>query len=71
MSTKPAERFGIMAGKIKEGYLPDFTIVDLNEKYTIDASTFESMGKNTPFDGWEVQGKICETIVGGLSVWKG
>ncbi len=71
MSTKPAERFGIMAGKIKEGYLPDFTIVDLNEKYTIDASQFESMGKNTPFDGWEVQGKICETIVGGLSVWKG
>ena len=71
MAKKPAERFGIPAGQIKEGYLPDFVIVDLDASYTIDASKFESMGHNTPFDGWKVQGKICETIVGGQSVWKG
>lgn len=71
MAKKPAERFGIPAGQIKEGYLPDFAIVDLDASYTIDASKFESMGHNTPFDGWKVQGKICETIVGGQSVWKG
>ena len=71
MATKPAKRFGIEAGQIKAGYLPDFVLVDLNQTYTIDASKFESMGKNTPFDGWEVQGKVCETIVGGQTVWKG
>ena len=29
---------------------------DLNQPYTIDPANFESMGKATPFDGWEVYG---------------
>lgn len=71
MATKPAKRFGIPAGEIKVGKYPDFVFADLDATYTIDASTFVSKGKNTPFDGWQVQGKICQTIVGGKTVWKG
>ncbi|MGM9912379.1 dihydroorotase [Floccifex sp.] len=72
MSKKPAERFGLeKAGQIKKGYQPDFVIVDLNEEYVIDASQFESMGKNTPFNGWQVFGKIKQTIVKAQTVWKG
>lgn len=71
MATKPAKRFGIPAGQIKEGYFPDFTIVDVNTETCIDAANFESMGHNTPFDGWKVHCKICQTIVGGQTVWEG
>ena len=71
MATKPAKRYGIPAGEIKVGKYPDFVFADLDATYTIDASTFVSKGKNTPFDGWQVQGKICQTIVGGKTVWKG
>ncbi len=72
MSKKPAKRFGIdRVGEIKEGYKPDFVLVDLEEKYKIDKNEFESKGKNTPFDAWEVFGKVKLTMVGGKIVWKG
>lgn len=72
MSYKPAVRFGLeKTGKIEKGYRPDFTIVDLEEQYAIDPEKFESKGKNTPFAGWQVFGKVKETICMGQSVWKG
>ncbi len=71
MSTKPAKRFGLhKAGSIQVGYQPDFTIVDLENEGTIDTNDFESMGTNTPFEGWKVKGMICETICGSHTVWK-
>lgn len=72
MSTAPAKRFGLeKAGEIKVGNQSDFVLVDLEHEDVIDASKFESMGKNTPFDGWKVQARVCETIVAGKTVWKG
>ena len=72
MSTAPAKRFGLnRAGEIKVGNQSDFMIVDLDHKTRIDVSKFESMGKNTPFDGWEVYGTVRETIVSSKTVWKG
>ena len=41
---------------------------DIDEKYMIDSSSFESMGKNTPFNGFEVYGKVIDTIVNGKIV---
>lgn len=72
MSTKPAIRFGLdKVGKIQKGYSSDFVIINLEEEYTIDSNDFESMGKNTPFNGWDVFGKVKQTIVSGNTVWKG
>ena len=72
MSTKPAKRFGLdKIGKIEVGYHPDFTLVDLDNEYTIDVDSFESMGKNTPFGGQKVHAKVMETIVDSKTVWKG
>jgi len=36
----------------------DFITVELDARYTIDSSLFLSKGKATPFDGWEVFGKV-------------
>lgn len=54
------------SGILKEGSVADITIVDLNEKFNINKSLFVSKGKNTPYDGFEVYGKIIYTIVDGL-----
>lgn len=71
MSTKPAKRFGLnQAGTIEVGNWPDFTLVDLNEHAVIESESFVSKGKNTPFDGWETDCTIKETIVAGRTVWK-
>ncbi|WP_216402529.1 dihydroorotase [Arcanobacterium phocae] len=40
----------------------DFTIWDLDATYTIDPHDFISLGKATPFTGWEVSGRCLATI---------
>lgn len=65
MSAAPARILGLTGGELKEGEPADITIVDLNEKYVIDSKKFLSKGKNTPFNGFEVYGKVLYTIVDG------
>ncbi len=70
MSTNPAKIIGIDKGNLACGKVADIVIFDPEEKYTIDAATFKSMGKNTPFNGKEVYGKVLYTIVNGKVVYK-
>ena len=71
MSTVPAERFGLARrGRLEEGYASDFTLVDLNEEYIINRNHFLSKGRNTPFHGWRVKGKIKATYVDGTCVYE-
>lgn len=65
MSAKPAEILSLTGGCLKEGAPADITVVDLNAKYVIDGAKFVSKGKNTPFNGYEVYGKIVCTVVDG------
>ncbi len=64
MHTAPCKRFGF-GGEIENGAPADFTIFDLDSKYTIDPEKFLSMGKATPFDGYEVYGRCLMTVCGG------
>ncbi|MDE7182784.1 MAG: dihydroorotase [Clostridia bacterium] len=65
MSANPAKVLNLQGGEIKEGAAADLTVVDLNEKWIIDGQKFLSKGKNTPFNGYEVYGKVVCTIVDG------
>ncbi len=65
MSENPAKILGINKGKIEKGYDADFALVDLSEKYTVNASEFKSKSKNTPFDGVNLQGRVKMTIKAG------
>ena len=69
MNVNAQKIFGI-GTKIKVGETADLTVYDLNESYTIDSSTFVSMGKATPFDGNNVFGKCKLTICAGKEVYK-
>lgn len=65
MSARPAGILGLKTGIIEVGMPADFVLCDLNAPYVIDSSTFVSKGKNTPFNGREVFGKVLTTYVDG------
>lgn len=74
MSTRPAQIANLHgmegAGRIAEGLPADLTIVDPAEEYRIDSRTFASKGRNTPFNGRTVRGRVRYTIVDGEVVWE-
>ena len=65
MSWNPANILGIEKGNLAVGKDADLTIIDPEAEYTIDRETFASMGRNTPFHGRQVHGKVLYTICGG------
>ncbi len=65
MSGAPARILGLEGGTLQEGEVADIMLADLNEKYVIDPKDFASKGKNTPFEGMEVYGRVKYTIVDG------
>lgn len=70
MSLNPAKVLGINKGTLKEGAIADIVIANPNEEYIIDTKDFVSKGKNTPFHGKKVCGKILYTLVNGQVVYK-
>lgn len=69
MSTAPAKILGLERG-LKIGRRADITIIDPDVSYRIDAGDFESLSRNTPFDGWSMRGKPLATIVEGNIVFE-
>ena len=63
LTVNPRKRFGIPCGV-------DFTVWDLNAVSKIDPNEFLSMGKATPFAGWEVSGKCMATVCDGKIVYR-
>ena len=70
MSTAPAGLLGLDAGVIVEGKDADLTIIDLDKEWTVDASSFYSKGKSSPFDEMIFTGKAVATVVDGEFVMK-
>ncbi len=52
-------------GTLKTGAPADVAVFDLEKTWTIDRDAVQSKSQNTPFHGWEVQGKAEFTIVAG------
>jgi len=71
MSYNPARVIGIDRGTLQEGKIADITVINPNEEYVIDKNSFVSKGKNTPFHGKTVRGKVVATIVNGIIVYRG
>lgn len=69
MSYTPAQILGSDKGTLLPGRTADITIIDPAEEYVIDSSRFASLGKNTPFNGKTVHGRVRFTIVGGKVVY--
>ncbi len=46
----------------------EWILIDPNEEWTVDASSFKSRGKNTPFQGRRLRGRVLMTICRGQVV---
>lgn len=66
---RPRARFGLPAADVKTG-ATDFTVFDLDESYRIDPAEFASLGRATPFAGWQAQGRCVMTCLGGNTIWQ-
>lgn len=69
MSYNPAKIVGLDKGDIQPGKKADIVIFDPHETYRIDKNTFASKGRNTPFHGREVTGRVKCTICDGRVVF--
>ena len=54
-----------LGGGLQEGESADITVFDLEKSFEVDPSTFLSKGRSTPFEGWQLQGECCLTLVDG------
>lgn len=70
MSSIPARIIGVDRGSLSAGKVADITIIDPDAHWVVKAEQFRSKGKNTPFDGWKLRGKVRITMVGGKIVYR-
>ncbi len=70
MSYNPARLIPVDRGDIQPGKEADVVIFDPDETYVIDRNTFASKGKNTPFHGRKVTGRVRYTICGGKIIYR-
>ena len=71
MSYNPAQILHLTnKGSLKPGKDADVVVIDPKESYVIDVKDFVSKGKNTPFQGKKVNGKVKVTICGGRVVYE-
>jgi dihydroorotase len=57
-------------GSLARGSHADVTIFDPKKRWTFEAAKSRSKSRNTPFDGWQLTGKVVATIVGGRVVYR-
>lgn len=67
----PAQVLGVVAGDLSVHSDADVCIVDTNEYWKVCPSALKSQGKNTPFTGLELAGKVKATLVRGQVVYQG
>ena len=69
-TTGPARVFGLPGGTLTPGSPADVTVFDPSARWSVDPSRFVSLGRSSPFAGWELRGAAVATIVAGRVVWK-
>ena len=71
LSAQPAALLGLKGrGTLAVDSYADVVIFDPNKEWTFRAADSKSKSKNTPFDGWTMQGKVHWTISEGRVVYE-
>ena len=70
LSMTPAEILNIDAGHLSVGANADVAIFDPIHDWMLTADAMLSHGKNSPFLGWSLQGRISHTLMGGKLVYQ-
>ncbi|MBQ3557799.1 MAG: dihydroorotase [Oscillospiraceae bacterium] len=70
MTFNPAAILRLGTGRLAIGSDADITIFDPDEVWVVDPEEFASKGRNTPFTGRELKGRVKYTIVGGKIIYQ-
>jgi dihydroorotase len=70
LTINPARLLGLESGTLSFGAPADITLIDPDLEWMVDAGTFQSTSRNTPFHGWKLKGRAVRTIVAGKTVWQ-
>jgi dihydroorotase len=70
MTSAPAEILGIEAGTLAEGAIADVCIFDADSQWVLSEEDMLSHGKNTPFLGQTMRGRVRYTLLGGDIVYE-
>jgi dihydroorotase len=66
----PARILGLDSGHLGAGATADICIFDPDADWRVTADTLHSRGQNSPFLGWELQGKVTHTLLEGRVVFE-
>lgn len=68
LTQQPARILGIQTGTLSTGARADICIFDPAQHWQVEADMLLSHGKNTPYGGWEMQGRVTHTLSDGRIV---
>jgi dihydroorotase len=70
MSVMPAKIFHLPGGTLRAGSVGDVTVFDPTETWTVDAARFRTKGRNSPWTGHQLTGRVHATLVDGAVAWQ-
>ena len=71
MSTAPAKLFTLPGGTLRRGAPADVTVFDPDASWTVDPAQFKSKGRNSPYAGQTLRGRVAVTVVDGKVIHRG
>jgi dihydroorotase len=69
LTLAPARALGLDAPSLDVGAVADVVVLDPARRWVVDPTRFASKSRNTPFAGWDVQGRVTHTLVAGRVVF--
>ena len=70
ITSEPARILGVQSGRLAPGSPADVVIFDPQAPLKVSANSLRSQGKNTPFLGYELEGRVRYTLVAGNPVFE-
>jgi dihydroorotase len=70
LTSEPAAILGLDLGQLGVGAVADLCIFDPTRHWRLTEEQIISRGKNTPFLGWELSGKVAYTLLEGYIVYQ-
>ncbi|HXN15367.1 MAG TPA: amidohydrolase family protein, partial [Usitatibacter sp.] len=69
VTCRAAAVLGVRAGSVESGEAADICLFDPRKPWIVEPKSLLSQGKNTPFLGLEVVGRVVRTLIGGRTVY--
>ncbi len=71
VTSAPARILGIDAGQLESDRDADLCLFDPSARWKVEPVKLKSQGRNTPFAGYELKGRVRYTLIGGQIVFEG